>query len=194
MSAERQNGDKEKRFEEETLEVKPIFQGKIISVDVETVKLPDGGTATREIVRHPGAVCVLARVGERILVVEQYRKPLGRNLVEIPAGKLERGEDPLEAAIRELQEETGYTAGRMEKIASFYSAPGFCDELLHLYLADDLKAGESHPDEDEFLECVAITLKEAKELIENGGIADAKTILAVQAWELLLLKESQAAG
>lgn len=194
MSAERQNGDKEKRFEEETLEVKPIFQGKIISVDVETVKLPDGGTATREIVRHPGAVCVLARVGERILVVEQYRKPLGRNLVEIPAGKLERGEDPLEAAIRELQEETGYTAGRMEKIASFYSAPGFCDELLHLYLADDLKAGESHPDEDEFLECVAITLEEAKELIENGGIADAKTILAVQAWELLLLKESQAAG
>ncbi|WP_058303770.1 NUDIX hydrolase [Gorillibacterium timonense] len=193
MSTDNQNGIKEKPFEEVTLEVKPIFQGKIINLDVETVKLPDGGTATREIVRHPGAVCVLARLGERILVVEQYRKALGRNLVEIPAGKLERGENPLEAAERELQEETGYTAGRIKKLTSFYSAPGFCDELLHLYLADELVAGESHPDEDEFLECGALTLEEAKSLIADGGIADAKTILAVQAWELLLLRESKQA-
>ncbi|WP_438432258.1 NUDIX hydrolase [Gorillibacterium sp. sgz500922] len=178
---------RDKRFEEETLEVKPIFQGKVINVDVETVRLPDGGTATREIVRHPGAVCVLAVIGERILVVEQYRKALGRNLMEIPAGKLERGEDPLSAAERELQEETGYTAGRLEKLASFYSAPGFCDELLHLYLAEDLKAGDAHPDEDEFLECGAVTLEEAKQLIADGVIADAKTILAVQAWELLCI-------
>ncbi|MEO3944438.1 NUDIX hydrolase [Gorillibacterium sp. CAU 1737] len=180
----------EQRFEEITLEVKSIFKGKIIDVDVETVQLPDGGKAKREIVRHPGAVCVLARIGERVLVVEQYRKALGRNLVEIPAGKLERGEDPLAAAERELQEETGYTAGRMEKLSSFYSAPGFCDELLHLYLAEDLTAGEAHLDEDEFLDCAAITLDEAKALIENGKIADAKTILAVQAWELLVLRES----
>ena len=178
---------RDKRFEEETLEVRPIFQGKVINVDVETVRLPDGGTATREIVRHPGAVCVLAVIGERILVVEQYRKALGRNLMEIPAGKLELGEDPLSAAERELQEETGYTAGRLEKLASFYSAPGFCDELLHLYLAEDLKAGDAHPDEDEFLECGAVTLEEAKQLIADGVIADAKTILAVQAWELLRL-------
>jgi ADP-ribose pyrophosphatase len=183
------NDGKETRLEEETLEVKPIFQGKVISVDVETVRLPDGGQATREIVRHPGAVCVLARIGERILVVEQYRKALGRNLVEIPAGKLERGEDPLSAAERELQEETGYTAGRMEKLASFYSAPGFCDELLHLYLAEDLQAGDAHLDEDEFLECGAVTMEEAKGLIARGGIADAKTILAIQAWELLVLGE-----
>ncbi|MCL6458546.1 MAG: NUDIX hydrolase [Gorillibacterium sp.] len=177
-----------KRFEEETIATKPIFQGKMINVDVETVKLPNGAQATREIVRHPGAVCVLALVDEKMLVVEQYRKAMSRNLVEIPAGKLEQGEDPLEAAHRELQEETGFTTKELKKIATFYSAPGFCDELLHLYVAVELEAGVANPDEDEFLDCSAITLDEAKLLIDQGRIADAKTIMAVQAWELSLIK------
>ena len=177
-----------KRFEEVTIDIKSIFQGKVITVDVETVKLPNGVSSTREIVRHPGAVCVLALVGERMLVVEQYRKAMGRNLVEIPAGKLERGEDPLEAAHRELQEETGFTTKELKKISTFYSAPGFCDELLHLYVAEELEAGIANPDEDEFLDCSAITLEEAKLLIADGRIADAKTIMAVQAWELSILK------
>jgi len=182
--------DKEesKRFVEETVEVKPIFKGKIIQVDVETVRLPNGSEGQREIVRHPGAICVLAIIGERMLVVEQYRKAMERNLVEIPAGKLELGEDPLAAAHRELQEETGFTTSNLRLISSFYSAPGFCDELLHLYVADDLEAGIATPDEDEFLDCSAITLSEAKQLILAGRIADAKTILAVQAWELAVAK------
>lgn len=182
------NKEDSKRFEEETLEVKPVYKGKIIQVDVETVRLPNGSEGLREIVRHPGAICVLAVIGERMLVVEQYRKAAGRNLVEIPAGKLEPGEDPLAAAHRELQEETGFTTDNMRLMTSFYSAPGFCDELLHLYVADKLTAGVAAPDEDEFLDCSAITLAEAKQLISAGRIADAKTILAVQAWELALAR------
>ncbi|MBC8080265.1 MAG: NUDIX hydrolase [Gorillibacterium sp.] len=178
----------DKRFEEVTVNIQSIFQGKVITVDVETVKLPNGASSKREIVRHPGAVCVLAIVGERMLVVEQYRKAMSRNLVEIPAGKLEKGEDPLEAARRELQEETGFSTKQLKKIFTFYSAPGFCDELLHLYVAEELEAGVASPDEDEFLDCSAITLVEAKLLIDEGRIADAKTIIAVHAWELSLLK------
>ncbi|MBW5446724.1 NUDIX domain-containing protein [Cohnella sp. CFH 77786] len=158
----------------------------MISLQVDTVRLPDGGTATREIVRHPGAVAVLALVEgkSKMLVVEQYRKPLERVQVEIPAGKLEPGEDPLEAAARELEEETGYRAEGLTHLQSFSTSPGFAEEIVHLYYADELVQGEIHLDEEEFLTCEAITLEQAWQYVREGRICDAKTLLAVYAWQL----------
>lgn len=183
-----------KLFEEVTVETKPIFQGKIISLQVDTVKLPNGGTATREIVKHPGAVAVLAIVDDRMLVVEQYRKPLEKSQVEIPAGKLEPGEPLEEAALRELEEETGYRAASIKKVCSFYTSPGFADEILHLYAAEGLTKGEARPDEDEFLEVEAVTLEQAQMYIREGRISDAKTITAVYAWHLYKLTGSYGYG
>ena len=178
----------ENRFEETTLSRESIYKGKIISLDVEQIRLPNGGQATREIVRHPGAVCVIAILDGKLLVVDQYRKALGKTIMEIPAGKLEPGEDPMEAAMRELEEETGYSCGSLRKLSSFYTAPGFCDELIHLYLAEDLHEGEAHPDEDEFLDVLTLTPEEAERYMAEGRIQDAKTLMAVQAWELARLK------
>lgn len=173
-----------KKFEEFTVSSESIFQGKIISLQVDHVKLPNGEMATREIVKHPGAVAVLAIVDNRMIVVEQYRKPLEKSQVEIPAGKLDRGEDPMEAARRELEEETGYQCGSLKHLCSFYTSPGFADEFLHLYVAEGLTAGHARPDEDEFLECEAITLEQAQQYIQEQRISDAKTIMAVYAWQI----------
>ncbi|MGF7050343.1 ADP-ribose pyrophosphatase [Paenibacillus sp. DS2015] len=174
-------------LEEITLSTESIFQGRIISLQVDTVQLPDGNTATREVVRHPGAVAVLALHEGKLIVVDQYRQPMGRCEVEIPAGKLEPGEDPLEAAIRELKEETGYSCGEIKHLQSFYTSPGFADELIHLYVTEELTVGEMAPDEDEFLEMSEITLEEAYRYIKDGRISDAKTIMAVYAWHLYTL-------
>jgi ADP-ribose pyrophosphatase len=181
---------KVEKFEEVTLSSQPIFQGKVISLQVDTVQLPNGKTATREIIKHPGAVAVLALVDDKMLVVEQYRKPLGRTLVEIPAGKLDAGEDPMDAAKRELEEETGYRCDTLKLICSFYTSPGFADEIIHLYVADQLIQGEAHLDEDEFLDCESITLEEAQQLIREQRISDAKTITAVYAWQIYKLTGS----
>ncbi len=172
------------KFEEVTIHTEPIYEGRIISLQIEHVRLPNGETTTREIVRHPGAVAVLALLGDKMLVVEQYRKPLGKSQIEIPAGKLEKGEDPLEAARRELEEETGYRCGSIRHISSFYTSPGFADEILHLYVAEQLVPGEAKPDEDEFLECDAITLEQARQYMREQRISDAKTITAVYAWQV----------
>ncbi|WP_256757209.1 NUDIX hydrolase [Cohnella sp. WQ 127256] len=177
-------------FNEETLESKPIFQGKIISLQVDTVRLPNGETSTREIVRHPGAVAVVAIVDNKMLVVEQFRKPLEKLQVEIPAGKLDAGEEPEAAARRELEEETGYRARSIEHLQSFSTSPGFADEIVHVYFTDDLEQGDVHLDEDEFLTCEAITLEQAQAYIKEGRICDAKTLLAVYAWRLRTLTGS----
>ncbi|MGR6760671.1 NUDIX domain-containing protein [Paenibacillus sp. ALE3] len=171
-------------LEEKTVSTQPIFEGKVITVQVDTVELPDGSTGKREIVKHPGAVAVLALHEGKMLVVDQYRQAMGRCEVEIPAGKLEQGEDPMEAAGRELREETGYTAKSLKLLHSFYTSPGFADEIIHLYVAEDLERGEMEPDEDEFLELFEVTLEEAHTLIREGRISDAKTILAVYAWQI----------
>jgi ADP-ribose pyrophosphatase len=171
-------------LEEKTKSTQPIFEGKVITLQVDTVELPDGSTGKREIIKHPGAVAVLALHEGKMLVVDQYRQAMGRCEVEIPAGKLERGEDPMEAAGRELREETGYTAKSLKLLHSFYTSPGFADEMIYLYVAEELELGEMAPDEDEFLELFEVTLEEAQELIREGRISDAKTILAVYAWQL----------
>jgi ADP-ribose pyrophosphatase len=183
------NPPSHKKFEEVTVSSESIFKGKIISLQVDEVTLPSGKTATREIIRHPGAVAVFALLNDTMIVVEQYRKPLERSQVEIPAGKLESGENPLDAARRELEEETGYRSDSdsVRLISSFATSPGFADEIVHLYLAENLTKGEARPDEDEFLDCEALTLEQAKQYIKEGRICDAKTIMAVYAWEVYRL-------
>ncbi|MBS4217244.1 NUDIX hydrolase [Bacillus sp. FJAT-49711] len=171
-----------KKFEEKTIQSNEIFNGKIISLQVDDVELPDGKMAKREIVKHPGAVAVIALTDQnKIVMVEQYRKPLERSLLEIPAGKLEYGEEPLVTAERELEEETGYAAGKMEHLTSFYTSPGFADELIHLYIAKDLKKIDNPKigDEDEFVELYEITLEEALQFVLDKRIYDAKTAYAV---------------
>ncbi|AZB44884.1 NUDIX hydrolase [Bacillus sp. FJAT-42376] len=168
---------------EKELSSEQIYSGKIIDLYVQEVELPNGKTSKREIVKHPGAVAVIALTSDgKMLMVEQFRKALERTLVEIPAGKLEKGEKPETTAVRELEEETGYTAGSMDHLLSFYTSPGFADELVHLYITDDLIPLENKAslDEDEFVELMEVTLEEAEEMVANGRIYDAKTAYAVQ--------------
>ena len=162
------------------------FQGHIINLRVDDVVLPNGNAATREVVEHPGGVCVAALTEEReLLFVRQFRYPYGEVLLELPAGKLDRGgEDPLEAGKRELREETGAVAGQYRSLGKLYPSPGYCDEIIHLYLATDLTFGDSEPDEDEFLECERIPLDRAVAMVLNNEIADAKT-------QVLILKVAQ---
>ncbi|HQA08251.1 MAG TPA: NUDIX hydrolase [Syntrophomonadaceae bacterium] len=166
---------------EKTISSQQIFAGRIINVKVDTVELPDGSTSTREIVGHAGAVAIIPvdRDGT-VWLVRQYRKAVEKVLLEIPAGTLEPGEDPRDCAIRELEEETGLSAATWEPILSYYSAPGFCDEQLHLYLARDLTMGDSHTDRDEFVEVVKMTLVDAYRAIFTGEIIDGKSIIAIQ--------------
>ncbi|MFD1413922.1 NUDIX hydrolase [Oceanobacillus jeddahense] len=170
------------RFEEKTIKSKKIFEGNIIDVQVDEVKLPNGETAQRELVYHPGAVAIIPITAEnKIVLVEQYRKALERTLIEIPAGKLENNENPLTAAVRELEEETGYTTTNLSQVTSFYTSPGFANELVYVYVTNDLIKMEHPPagDDDEFVEIMEVTLDEAKELVEEGRIQDAKTNYAI---------------
>lgn len=186
----RTGAEKMEHLKETTLSSKEIYKGRIIDLYLEEVKLPNGNTSTREIVRHPGAVAVIAITPEnKLLMVEQFRKPLGRTIVEIPAGKLEKGEEPITTAKRELEEETGYTCVDLKPLISFYTSPGFADELVHLFIAENLEklTEAAELDEDEFVEVLEVTLEEAQEMIQNNRIFDAKTAYAVQ---YLLLKEA----
>jgi ADP-ribose pyrophosphatase len=172
---------------EKTISRQTIFEGKIIDLYLEDVELPNGKTSKREIVKHPGAVAIIAMTeDERILMVRQYRKPLERTLVEIPAGKLEKGEEPAETARRELEEETGYVCETLTPLLSFYTSPGFADELVHLFVAEKLsKKEDAAPlDEDEFVDILEITLEEAVTMLEEKQIYDAKTAYAVQYLQL----------
>lgn len=175
------------RLEEKTLHTEKIFTGKVISLQVEDVELPNGNTSKREIIKHPGAVAILALTDDdKIVMVEQYRKALEKTIIEIPAGKLEHGEDPVTCAKRELEEETGYGCKEMEHLLSFYTSPGFADEIVHLYIAKRLEKLENAAslDEDEFVNLMEITLKEAEAYLEEQRIYDAKTAYAVQFLQL----------
>lgn len=175
------------RLEEKTLQTEKIFSGRVISLQVDEVELPNGKQTTREIVKHPGAVAILPITKEnKIVMVEQYRKPMERTLVEIPAGKLEKGEEPAACAKRELEEETGYDCEVLEWLISFYTSPGFADEIVHLYVAKGLfkKENAASLDEDEFVNVIELTLEEALQYIKEQKIYDAKTAYAVQYLQL----------
>ncbi|MBU9714754.1 NUDIX domain-containing protein [Evansella tamaricis] len=177
-------------FTEKTIKKEIIFEGKIIDLAVHDVKLPNGKESKREIVTHPGAVAIIAMdEEENIVLVDQYRKPLEKTIAEIPAGKLEQGEDPLECAKRELEEETGLVAATWTALGSFYTSPGFADELIYLFLAEDLSGGNVNLDEDEFVESYKVTVEDAVKLIESQKIHDAKTVYAIQYLQLRKLQK-----
>lgn len=157
-----------------------LFRGVIFGVERFDAELPDGRKVKREVVRHPGAAVVLPVLPDgRLLLVRVLREIFGRYLIEAPAGKLEEGEDPKEAALRELEEETGYYAHSIEKLLEFYATPGFCDERMHVYLATELEEREQDLDDTEYVDPFPVTLDQALSLIREGEIEDGKTIAAV---------------
>ncbi|WP_436859956.1 NUDIX hydrolase [Staphylococcus caeli] len=166
---------------EKTIHKSSIYQGAIIDLEVHDVELPDGKTSKRELVYHNGAVAVCALTPEqKVILVKQFRKPAEKPLLEIPAGKLEKGEARESAAKRELEEETGYIAENLELITEMYGSPGFSNEKITIYLAKDLKEGQMQLDDDEFLEVSLYSLSEIETMIRNHELEDAKTIIALQ--------------
>jgi len=156
-----------------------LYSGRIIGLHVDDIKVK-GIDTIREVVRHPGGVLVLAERGDgRIPFVRQYRYPIEKDLLELPAGKIDRGEDPRTSAGRELEEETGYRARTLDLVSSFYSSPGFCDELLHLFYSNDLIKTATDYEQDEEIVLEFYSLSEAIDLILEGEIQDAKTIAAL---------------
>lgn len=155
-----------------------IYKGKIINVRLDTVLLPNGRTATREVVHHPGAVGIIACLGEHILMVRQYRYALAKETLEIPAGKIDPGEKPEKCAVRELREETGYE-GNMQFLGVFHTSPGFADEIIYLYLATNLKWSPLKADEDEFLGVIKVPWAEAVRMVTTNQIQDAKSVLGI---------------
>lgn len=175
--------DPEKKLWEKQLSSEYLYRGKIINLRRDLVLTPGGSEpASREIVEHPGAVAILALDRERrVALVRQYRHAAGAVLLEVPAGKLEPGEEPLHCARRELVEETGCRGGEWSRLIWFYSSPGFCDEKIHLFLARGVLPGEPVPaDDDEVLEPFWIDLEGALRLLREGRIVDAKTAIALQ--------------
>ncbi|GAB6157528.1 NUDIX hydrolase [Desulfotomaculum varum] len=182
-----------KHLQEITLSSQKIYEGRILNLRLDQVLLPDGKQSSREVVEFSEAVTIVAVTPEQnVLLVYQYRYPVADVLLEAPAGKKDPGESPEVCARRELQEETGYTAGTLEKICQFYTTPGFTNELMHVFLARDLTPGQQKPDEDEFVQVTEVALQDALEMIYNGQIRDGKTIAGLLAAYNLLQKNNLA--
>ena len=172
---------------ERKLNSKQIFDGMVVKLFVDDVELPDGKKAIREIVRHPGAVCVIPIDNdENVIMIKQFRYPFSEVLLEIPAGKLEPNEDPLEAVKRELEEESGVNAQSVEYIGTMYTTVAILDEKIHMYLATGLTYKSAHPDEGEFLEVERIPLKTLVDMVMEGKIPDSKTQIAILKAEKIL--------
>ncbi len=177
-------------FFEKTLASEVKYEGSILRVRRDTVELQNGDTAFREVVDHTGGVGIIGVTPDgRVPMVRQFRYPFMAETLEVPAGKLERGEEPLQCAVRELSEETGYTAGRFVSLGSLLPSPGYCAETLYLYLALDLTPGRAHLDEDEFLNVEYYTLPQLHDMAMSGALTDAKTVLAVLKAEIYLRDE-----
>lgn len=162
-----------------------VYTGRILNLDIDRVRFPDGSAGELEMIRHPGASAVLpfasdpAGADPQLLLIRQYRYAADRYLYEVPAGRLDPGEEPLTCAIRELREETGCTAERVEFLTTIYTTPGFTDERIHLFMASGLSRGEAEREADEFIEVVTLPLSQVLQLVERGEVVDAKTIIAV---------------
>lgn len=169
-----------KRLTEKRISSTKLFQGHTINLRLDIVELPDGRQAQREVVEHPGAVAVVPLLDdETVILVNQYRAPIERITLEIPAGKLEPGESPEICAARELEEETGYRAEKFELKGAFYTTPGFSNEIMYLFVASGLTVAKSHPDIDEFVETRKFNLKELLQMVKAGEIIDAKTLVGI---------------
>lgn len=165
---------------EKTLNENEIFSGRIIKVNRDEIELPNGKKSTREVVYHHGGVCVAALTEkDELIFVRQFRYPYREVVLELPAGKLEKGEDPYEAGLRELGEEAGVTSEKMLSLGKFYPTPGYCSEIIHLYFAENLTAVGQHLDDGEFLNVEKISLKKAVQMVMDGEIVDGKTQAAV---------------
>ena len=179
-------------LEEKTLSSEQKFDGRVVKLFVDKAELENGEVVTREVIRHPGGVCVLPLDEDNnVLFVEQFRYPHGRVLLEIPAGKLEYGEKHYDCGLRELKEETGCTCDRYDYLGSLIPTPAYCGEVIHMYLARGLHYGAQKLDDDEFLDVKKIPLEKAVEMIMNNEIADSKTQIAILKTKLLLEKESR---
>lgn len=161
---------------------KNIYTGKVVTLNIDTVTLPNGATIDLETIRHPGAAAVVpVKDDGTVVLIRQFRHAAGGFIYEIPAGKLQPGEDPLHCALRELEEEVGYRAASFELLSSIFTAPGFADEVIHVYKATGLTRGRQQLDPDEVLDIIEMPLTEAVNKIEDGTIRDAKTIVGLQA-------------
>lgn len=166
--------------EEKTMKSEKIYDGRILGLRVDTVELPNMRYSKREIVEYPGAVAIVAITDEKeVLLVKQYRKPIEKFLLEIPAGKLEINEEPRETAKRELKEETGYEAGKLEYLFEFYPSPGITTEKMHIFLATDLIKGERNLEKGEYIENSSMKFEDIFLKIKRGEIADGKTIIGL---------------
>lgn len=173
-----------KHLIETPLSSERIYEGKMINMRRDTVRLPDGNTASREVVEHPGAVAIVPIMADgSILLVRQFRHPVGKVLLEIPAGKLGPGEEPDLCAARELEEETGYRAQVIERKSSLFTGPGFTDEIIHIYVARELVRSQACPDDDEFIEAERFDEETVRQMVRDGRICDSKTIAGLMlAW------------
>ncbi len=171
-------------YTEKTVSKNYVFKGKLLTVRCDDALTADGKPCKREIIEHPGGACVLYVEDEKILLVRQYRYAYGESVYEIPAGKLDAGEDPMAAAARELEEEAGLKAGRLELLFVEYPTPGYTNEKIYIYRAYDCEKVSAHLDEGEFLDVEYLPISKAVEMLKNGELHDSKTIMALQAYLL----------
>ena len=168
---------------EKTLSSQLVYEGRAVKLRVDTVKMPSGRETTREIVEHSDCVAIIAiDASDNVLLVNQFRKPVEKELLEIPAGGIEPDEDPVATVRREMQEETGYLPRKVERLGGFYSSPGYCTEYLHLYLATDLTPGQLYAEDTENIKVVRVPVSQIPGLIASGSICDAKSIAGLFAF------------
>ncbi len=173
--------------EEKTLSSQLIYEGRAVKLRVDTVQMPSGRETTREIVEHSDCVAIIAiDTDDNVLLVNQFRRPVEKELLEIPAGGIEPGEEPIECVRRELREETGYLPGKVERLGGFYSAPGYCTEYLHLYLATDLTPSPLQAEDTEEITLVRVPINQISRLITSDSICDAKSIAGLLIYSSLL--------
>lgn len=174
-------------LKETTVSQETIYEGIIVNVRRDQARLADGRVTNREVIEHPGGVAVFAMDQEdRVILVRQFRYPMGEVVLELPAGKLEKGEDPRDSGLRELAEETGLVPGNFVSMGCSFSSPGIMEEKIHLFFAEDLTQGETHPDDGEFLEVIRVPYEELLDMARRGEIKDGKSLAGIFKASLLL--------